>query len=166
MSDNEDDKATVVLNLDELKKLKEQKDSPVSSNEIEFASPEAPKKDVSKKTPVILFDFKSSFFKENINVFPKELDCKLIDNLQDLNKELSEKVKKVVIFNYNYAPKAVNQLCAQIKVKFSYVNTMIIAKGLSAEKAKAHQESKSGANSYLAHPFSSEQLMNELQKIL
>lgn len=163
MSDNEDDKATVVINLNELKKLKEQKEVSVSPSDIDFTTTEV---QISTKVSVILFDFKSDFFKENLSTFPNEFECKIVNDLVQLNKELADKNKKIVVFNYNADPKAVNQLCSQIRIKFSNVNTLIIAKGLSEEKAKAHQESKSGANAYLSYPFSTDQLMTQLSKII
>ena len=163
MNNDEDDKATVVLNINELKKLKEHQEIPAEAVDIEFTQPDEIKE---SKISIILFDHKSSFFKDNFETFPKDQDIKIIDDLQKLNKEISSNEQRVVVFNYNTAPKDVNQLCAQIKERFKKVKTIIVAKGLSQEKAKLHQESKSGANAYITFPFTTEQIREGFKKVI
>lgn len=161
--ENEDDKATVVLSLDELNKIKEQNSKPIDASEIEFTDPQ---KEKVVLIPVFLFDLNSTFFQDHFNKFPKDYELKVIKGLENLNSELSNKEKKIIVFNYNENSKAVNQLCAQIKSRFPNVKTVIVAKGLSEEKAKIHQKSKSGANAYLGFPFTQEDAKNELNKLL
>ena len=172
---NEDDKPTVVLDLNSLKKQKLKQEEEinnsaseleflVSSNEAEelnFSAPE--QKKVSLK--VILFDYQSSFFEENKILLPAEHDYKLIKELPDLNSCLKQKTLQIVALNYDSNPKAVNQLCAQIKAKFPHIKTLIIAKSISPEKAALHAKSPSGANGYLKLPINALDFENEILRI-
>mgnify|MGYP001626849872 CR=1 FL=1 len=182
MSENdEDDKATVVLDLNALKaELKANSD--VVEQEIEFAvhteSESSPGKethvsseilsldddlgvdlddDLEETTElqkVVFFDFKSEYFSKLVPKLPADkFDFKLITELKDLNSILQSKEPTTVVFNYNAAPKAVNQLTTQIKAKFPDTKTIIVAKGLTPDKAQAHKESKAGSDAYLSVPF-------------
>ena len=102
----------------------------------------------------IFFDFKSEYFSKLLPKLPGDkFDFNLITELKDLNSILQSKEPTTVIFNYNAAPKAVNQLTTQIRAKFPNTKTIIVAKGLTPEKAQAHKESKAGSNAYLSVPF-------------
>jgi hypothetical protein len=182
MSENEeDDKATVVLDLNALKaELKA--NSEVVEQEIEFAVHTENDSDSSsnhgKSTEslsldddigldldidleesaelqkVVFFDFKSEYFSKLLPKLPGDkFEFKLITELKDLNSILQSKEPTTVIFNYNAAPKAVNQLTAQIKAKFPNTKTIIVAKGLTPDKAQAHKDSKAGSDAYLSVPF-------------
>ena len=182
MSENdEDDKATVVLDLNALKEeLKA--NSNVEEQEIEFSVhtgsnsdsnvPEASNEsltldddlledldldleaEVIQLQKVVFFDFKSEYFSKLLPKLPGDkFDFNLITELKDLNSILQSKEPTTVIFNYNAAPKAVNQLTTQIRAKFPNTKTIIVAKGLTPEKAQAHKESKAGSNAYLSVPF-------------
>ena len=182
MSENdEDDKATVVLDLNALKEeLKA--NSNVEEQEIEFSVhtgsnsdsnvPEASnesltldddlledldldlEEEVVELQKVVFFDFKSEYFSKLLPKLPGDkFDFNLITELKDLNSILQSKEPTTVIFNYNAAPKAVNQLTTQIRAKFPNTKTIIVAKGLTPEKAQAHKESKAGSNAYLSVPF-------------
>jgi len=182
MSENdEDDKATVVLDLNALKEELEA-NSNVEEQEIEFSVhtesnsdsnvPEVSNESLSldddlgedldldleeevvELQKVVFFDFKSVYFSKLLPKLPGDkFDFNLITELKDLNSILQSKEQTTVIFNYNAAPKAVNQLTTQIRAKFPNTKTIIVAKGLTPEKAQAHKESKAGSNAYLSVPF-------------
>lgn len=195
MSSDDDDKPTVVLDLNALKKqkLKQEEDLANIAQELEFAvGPDdkpapaqvssAPKT-VAQKEPtssgvtaipsaqksstfnVILFDFQSDFFQKAKAQFPKGFDYHVATTLNDLNKFLANKNFQIVVFNYDVNPKAVNQLTAQIKQKFPFTKTMIMAKAISPEKAKMHQKTASGANGYYQFPLDSKKIESEFLKI-
>ncbi len=186
---DEDDKPTVVLDLNALKKqkLKQEEDLANIASELEFNIPpegEAgaelseelpPAKSPgtnSKITPtteanipVILFDFGSDFFQKSQAQFPKGFAYKVIKTLPELNQCLKYKGFQIVVFNYDANPKAVNQLCAQIKAKMPVTKTMIMAKAISPEKAKAHAKTASGASGYYQYPLEAAKIQKEFQKI-
>lgn len=196
---DEDDKPTVVLDLNALKKqkLKQEEDLANIASELEFNIPEqgegasdseefaeqfleqrkaAPpvksagtnSKIPAAKTaqfPVILFDFGSEFFATSKGQFPKGFDYKIIKTLPELNALLKSKTFQIVVFNYDANPKAVNQLCAQIKAKMPTTKTMIMAKAISPEKAKLHAKTPSGAAGYYQHPLDAAKIEKEFQKI-
>lgn len=181
MSGNdEDDKPTVVLDLNALKKkkLKQEEDLANLATELEFGvqlENSAPKARPAAKGPsitpvgqditVILFDFQSDFFKQSLVHFPKGYNYQLVTTLNDLNQHLKSKKFQIVVFNYDVNPKAVNQLCAQIKQKISTTKTMIMAKAISPEKAKLHAQTPSGASGYYQFPLDASKIEKELLKI-
>lgn len=189
MSMNEDDKPTVVLDLNALKKqkLKQEEDLANIGTDLEFNTPDseiehaysAPTSissptitspqstsSVKKKTfKVILFDFQSDFFKNSKSSFPKDFDYVVATNLQELNKFLGAKEFQIAVFNYDVNPKAVNQLTTQIKQKFPRTKTMIMAKAISPEKAKIHAKTAGGANGYYQFPLDAKKIETEFLKI-
>ncbi len=181
MTDDEEDKPTVVLDLNALKKqkLKEEEDLSLLNQELEFsvgsysgpvskdprAAPVSNQKNLAPSLPVILFDFQSDFFQKELKNLPAKFDYHLVKDLPGLNKFLAQKKFQVIIFNYDVSPKAVNQLTSQIKQKFSHAKTLIVAKSISAEKAKIHAKTPSGADGYYQLPFKEEGFCNEVQKI-
>ena len=201
---DEDDKPTVVLDLNALKKqkLKQEEDLANLASELEFnipaedavasdvdsedfaeqflenrakapapkpAAPKAatvtPKAAPAAGVPVILFDFESDFFAKSKAHFPKGFEYKVIKTLAELNQCLKNKSFQIAVFNYDANPKAVNQLCAQIKAKMPTTKTMIIAKAISPEKAKAHAKTASGAAGYYQLPLDTAKIENEFKKI-
>jgi hypothetical protein len=174
---DEDDKPTVVLDLNALKKLKmkQEEDLANMASELEFNIP--PEEDVSaplasgkessppKNLSVILFDFGSDFFHQSQSQFPKGFQYKIIKTLPELNDCLKVKSFQIVVFNYDVNPKAVNQLCAQIKAKMPTTKTMIMAKAISPEKAKIHAQTPSGAAGYYQFPLDSGKIEKEFLKI-
>jgi hypothetical protein len=195
MSGDDDDKPTVVLDLNALKKqkLKQEEDLANIVQDLEFAvgpedktaaAPEpssAPKKmptqvtaipaatpiSTSQKSSfaVILFDFQSDFFQKARPQFPQGFDYQIATNLNELNKFLANKTFQICVFNYDVNPKAVNQLTAQIKQKFPFTKTMIMAKAISPEKAKMHQKTASGATGYYQFPLDAKKIEAEFLKI-
>jgi hypothetical protein len=186
--EEEDDKPTVVLDLNALKKQKLKADEDLANiaSELEFNvgqigisenvdSEEFAEKflgqrqkapQASKVTfPVILFDFQSDFFKKSINKLPKGFDYKMATDLNELNHNLKSKNFQIVVFNYDVNPKAVNQLCAQLKQKFPTTKTLIMAKLISPEKAKIHARTACGADGYYQFPLDATKIEKEFLKI-
>ena len=178
---DEDDKPTVVLDLAALKKqkLKQEEELANIGLELEFAveaekaTPAAkvearrpPSKVVAeKKCLVLLFDLQSDFFTKSKATFPAEYEYKIISTLPELNQQLRLKQSQIAVFNYDVNPKAVNQLCAQIKQKFPHVKTMIMAKSISPEKAKVHSATPGGAHGYYQFPLETSKIEKEFAKI-
>lgn len=181
MSDNdEDDKATVVLDINALKKEMAEKKAAgdetieqdiefsVTSSNIDIQSSESQDEQEpelilgdeledelleEEKLKVVLFDLNSEYFTKLSAKLPDTFEYIIVKELKELNKVLLSKEEVVIMFNYNAAPKAVNQLTSQIKAKFAHAKTVIMAKGLSEEKTQQHKDSKAGANGYLSVPF-------------
>jgi response regulator RpfG family c-di-GMP phosphodiesterase len=184
MSNDEDDKPTVVLDLSLLKKqkIKQEEDLANVGADLEFNVPqendlkafieEFPKTETKTPLPqerktftVILFDFQSDFFQNSQELLPPGYDYQIATDLTELNKLLASKTPQIVVFNYDVNPKAVNQLSAQIKQKFPLTKTLIMAKSISPQKAKLHQASPSGAHGYYQFPLDAQKVDKELQKM-
>jgi hypothetical protein len=178
--DDEDDKPTVVLDLNALKKqkLKQEEELANIAQELEFAAStnEAPPENLPeinhfsggehKEIRVILFDFQSNLFEASLSQFPQDgFEFHIARTLPELNKLLAFKETQIVIFNYDANPKAVGQLCAQIKVKFPLSNTIIMANNISPEKAKIHAKSPAGAKGYYQLPLDKEKMEKELLRV-
>ncbi len=177
--DDEEDKPTVVLDLNALKKqkLKQEEELANIAQELEFAVsssevPLAPSDEMideikeAKRIRVILFDFQSNYFESSLKDFPKKgFDFQIVNTLPELNKLLGFKEPQIVVFNYDANPKAVGQLCAQIKLKFPLTKTVIIAKNISPEKAKMHAKTAYGANGYYQLPIDTEKFGRELTRV-
>lgn len=182
--ENEDDKPTVVLNLEELKKQGLKKDeyqdldieftasSQVNIEELienEIEQEETEQEEIDQKDEqsvnVVLFDFQTTLFSELIDQLPQQHNYTIINDLQNLNIQLQDQDFKIFVFYYNSNPKAVNQLTAQLKVKFPHVKTLIVAKSLSKEKALAHSKTDSGAHGYVSLPVNQENFQTEVLKI-
>lgn len=174
MSDSnhdEDDKPTVVLDLNALKKKKLEQEESLNNivSELEFnvgvEEEQKPHSTTTETFPIIFFDFQSDFFQKSQAEFPSHYECKVVTTLPDLNQCLKSKNFQIVVFYYDGNPRAVNQLSAQIKQKMPLTKTIIVAKNISADKARAHAQTPSGANGYLQAPLSSAKLLNEFEKI-
>mgnify|MGYP000663398879 CR=1 FL=1 len=189
MSDEQDDKPTVVLDISALKEeLASKKQVDAIDQDIEFAVHDETSPNISSgntnelsleeeledevdllgsgKRKIIFFDYSSQYFSKLAPKLPQEnYEFNIITELKELNAYLQSGESIVVIFHYNAAPKAVNQLSTQIKSKFPSAKTIIVAKGLSPDKASAHQKSKAGANAYLSVPFSVKQFTGAIDSI-
>ncbi len=170
---NEDDKPTVVLDLNNLKKQKVKQEEELANlaSSVEFNIPEIEEtqkpsehKNIGHK--VILFDFQSHLFESSKEMLPPGHEYKIVKDLAGLNECLKQKIFQIVVFNYDANPKAVNQLCAQIKAKFPHTKTLILAKAISPEKAALHAKTASGAHGYLRLPIEAVSFEREIQKIL
>ena len=183
--DNEDDKPTVVLDLNALKQKKQKQDDELADlvSGLEFNVGEKVKADPdseqfaseflgqraenSKKPsfPIILFDFQSDFFRKSQSQFPEGYKYKIVSTLPELNQCLKFKEFQVVVFNFDVNPKAINQLTAQIKQKMPHTKTMIMARAISEEKAKLHAQTPSGAHSYYQFPIQANKFEQEIHKL-
>jgi PleD family two-component response regulator len=187
-NNNEDDKPTVVLDIRALKAQMEKKTAKGDNaidQEFEFAVLEKAKAENEEESAdtglslddelsleeetdvkrVILFDLQSDYFQKLIEKIPKTFHYEVITELKVLNGILTKKEPVIILFNYNAAPKSVNQLTTQIKAKFPAAKTVIIAKGLTPEKALEHQKSSAGANAYLSIPFNVTKLEETIKNL-
>ncbi len=167
---DEDDKPTVVLDLNALKKqkLKQEEELANLASELEFSIPEdEPENEMSKthNFPVILFDLGGDFFQKSLPHLPQGFDYRVLKTLPELNNALKTKEFQIVVFHYDSNPKAVNQLCAQIKAKMPLTKTLIMAKAISPEKAKIHAQTPSGAAGYYQLPLNALKIEDEFLKI-
>lgn len=167
---DEDDKPTVVLDLNALKKqkLKQEEDLANLASELEFGVPEDEPDSTPNKRfsfPVILFDLSSDFFQKSLPLMPQGFEYKVLKTLPELNQALKSKDFQIVAFHYDSNPKAVNQLCAQIKAKMPLTKTLIMAKAISPEKAKIHAQTPSGAAGYYQLPLNALKIEDEFLKI-
>lgn len=174
---DEDDKPTVVLDLNALKKQKLAEEEKLAhiEEEIEFdvhtheqsedtitsvaSMPER------EQIRVVLFDFQSDFFQKSMKFFPMGFDYVMATTLDELNSCLRSKGFQIVVFNYDVNPKAMNQLSAQIKQKFPESKVLIVARAISPEKAKLHAKTPSGASGYFQLPLDPKRLEDELVRI-
>ncbi len=174
---DEDDKPTVVLDLNALKKQKLLEEEKLANieEEIQFdvlaSTPSEntittvgalPQKDEVK---VVLFDFQSDFFQKSIRHFPMGYDYIMATSLDELNNCLRSKDFQIVVMNYDVNAKAVNTLSAQIKNKFPVSKVLIMAKAISPEKAKIHAQTAAGASGYYQLPLDAEKIEKEFQRI-
>jgi hypothetical protein len=168
MSQNsEDEKTTVVLNIEDLNREKKKNDEVLSKtvDALEFSLPQ-------ETTPlntgmrIILFDFQSDFFNLSFGEFPAGYDYHLIRDLSELNQSLILKTPLILVLNYDSNPKVINNLSAQIRKKFPHIKILLIASKISPEKAKLHAQSPAGAHGYFQLPLSSERFIKEVEKIL
>lgn len=173
MSGEDDDQPTVVLDFNAIKdQLSAEEELTQNPDELfdtqtilEAEGLESAISDEKPSKNVYLFNYQTDYFEKNVELFSGQENIFLIYNLEELNQTLKEDPESIIIFYYNSVPKAVNQLSGQIKAKFPATQTLIIAKGLSAEKAQKHHQSKYGATAYLNEPFEKNKLINTLEKL-
>jgi PleD family two-component response regulator len=190
---NEDDKATVIIDLQALKKMKEEQEEEFANlaselefsvtgirhNESQLADSEnseafalkfleqraASATEEKKKFPVILFDYESDFFQKTKHQLPSGYDYKVVTTLAELNTCLRSRDFQIVVFNYDSHPTTVNKLSAQIKQKFRTAKTLIMARAISPEKARVHASTAYGASGYCQFPVEAEKVEEEFKKI-
>ena len=174
---DEDDKPTVVLDLNALKKQKLAEEEKLAhiEEEIEFdvLAHEQTEDTITtvqsvpakEEIRVVLFDFQSDFFQKSMKHFPMGFDYVMATSLDELNSCLRSKGFQIVVFNYDVNAKAINQLSAQIKQKFPNSKVLIMAKAISPEKAKIHAKTPSGASGYYQLPLDPKKLESELLRI-
>lgn len=174
---DEDDKPTVVLDLNALKKQKLAEEEKLAhiEEEIEFDVMEKSHSEDTITTVahvpeenqvrVVLFDFQSDFFQKHIKHFPMGYDYVMATTLDELNSCLRAKGFQIVIMNYDVSAKAINQLSAQIKQKFADSRVLIVARAISPEKARIHAKTPSGAAGYFQLPLEPEKMRAELERI-
>lgn len=170
MSNNEeDDKPTVVLDLNALrkKKLKEEEDLANLADEIEFkVHQEKPVEKVKSKVKafkVIYFDFQTTLFSESS--LPSDFENIIVKDLKELNRYLKSRDFQILVFHYDPLPKAVNQLCTQIRQKLPTTKLLIVANRISPQKAQIHARTPAGAHGYLSLPITPDSLRTEFLRI-
>jgi hypothetical protein len=171
MSDDEDDKSTIVLDLNALKeKLKDEETvGEVTTVDLEFniASDEPTQTGISElpAIEVLCFEYGSDLFTQIQSVFPSNFNVQIIKDVSALNNALKAPTFKILMLDYDANAKAVNQISAQMKVKFPHCKVIITARQLNEQKAAAHAKTPSGAAGYLAHPLTKEKISAEVERI-
>lgn len=173
MSGEEDDKPTVVLDLDALKKELKQKENELSdiASDISFGTEDDEfstldeEMEPKSETPVILFDFNSTFFSENEDDFPSGHNFQIVKELKELNTIMQQRKPAIVVFNYSAYAKACTQLTLQIKEKFPLIRIILAAKNLSKEKAAQHKATRAGAHGYLTIPIQKENFASLIEEL-
>jgi hypothetical protein len=175
--DDEDD-ATVVVDLAMLQKLKNggdikgedgeeiipELDFGSNSNDDDESTP-AEEADNVPSFPVLLFEYGKPLFEATQPTLPIGFEYELIKDVNVLSSKLKGDEFKIVLFNYDGNPKAVNTLSGQIKSKFPKIKTIIFAKNISPDKAAIHKASASGADGYISGEIETEKVKAEFLKI-
>lgn len=185
MSDN-DDVSTIVLDFNNIKSQLDEKEDIIEDEatlhdlafstdmlnetkeepkQVEIEEEEEVALEALSKKKIFLLAYKTEFFAKRDKIFSGLHECSIITAIKDLNKNITEFPDAIFIMYFNDTPKAVNQISEQIKRKFPKASSVIIAKNLSAAKAKQHQDSKYGANAYLNEPFTKEVLESKLSEL-
>jgi DNA-binding NtrC family response regulator len=166
---DEDDRPTIVLDLNALKqqKLKQEEELTQMAQELEFAVPieVLPEKILAKNNKVILFDLQSDFFEKSFALFPNTFEYQIVKDLPELNKYLFTKKYHYLILNYDVNPKAIHQLSTQMKKKFPEIKTIIMAKNISPQKAQLHASTPAGAHGYYQFPLETQRIEAELRRL-
>ena len=162
--DDDDCASTIIIDLEKLKKSlkigENQNKATTRVNDgiaLEFRLPIQPQTSTPRalevvpniKAKVILFDYNSTHFAEQMKKYPSCFEYCVIKSLDELNLALKNKTHQYIIFNYVENPKAINQLIFQIKQKFNHIKTIIAATYLSQEKVNQHKSTQFGADIYL-----------------
>lgn len=172
MQDEDEDKPTVVIDFEAMKEeLKNEENltcadilfSVTDSNAEAFSDEGNGNK--SYDFNIYLFDFNTDYFQKNYTLLNISEGLGILTTLPELNQTLTNDPASLVVFYYNGHPKAVNQLCAQIRAKFSQARTLIVAEKLSPQKAQAHAKTKYRADTYLSTPLTSSAFDSAIKKI-
>lgn len=153
MAADEDDKPTVVIDLNALRREKERKDKELANigEALEFAS--NPDVAVQGHTVVFFDHGKPLPFSPLAPALPAGHEYHFTAALPELNGWIKKKTPLVVVFFYDGAPQAINQLCAQVRLKFPWVQVVLAAKNLGPQKTAAHRASPAGAAAYISYPL-------------
>jgi hypothetical protein len=191
MSDEEDDKPTIILDLDSVKKqlnneVIDQSDvvdfgvtendelsrvdismSDIEQSVIDSDNTAATVVDIGKEKPIVLcFDHESTFFKDNFPQFPHTYEYIVISNVEALNQHLSDTKAKIIMLNFSANGKVANLVSKQIRNKFSHIKAIILANNLSDSKAQAHQKTDAGAAGYLSIPINTDKMVSVFTEVL
>lgn len=168
MSD-EDDKATVVIDLGQLKKAKEKHEKELAqvADNLEFNSSSEIATEMKKPAPslpVVMFEFEKDHFARIKDNFPSQWKFHFAHTLPELNGWLKKKIPFVVCLPLDINPKAINQLCVQLRAKYPHVYVVVVSKALTPDKIAIHQNSAAKAFGYVSYPFSEEEILEVLEK--
>lgn len=114
---------------------------------------------------VIFFEYQNNFFSGQKKILPKGYHYEFATTLEELNTQLADKDFKIVIFNYDFYPKAVNQMSAEIKKKMPATKVLIVSQAIEPEKAKIHANTSSGGAGYFQLPLDARRLDLEFHRI-
>lgn len=160
----EDDKPTVVLDLNKLKEeLDSRKDSgKIIDQDIEInfsSSPDNPKAETIEEKNIVFYEAAGE---DELSQLASDAQFKyrIITELKDLNQAIKEKDLNLV-FYYGKNQKTITSLLKQINAKNLPINTILLAKNLSDQKAKAHAQTAFAAKEYLSYPASIEELFDK-----
>lgn len=156
MSNEEEDKATIVVDIEELKKSSEERlEDMVQEISFDDSEPNNSTKN-KKKHKVILFDIGSHFFRNFYLKFPAQFAYLLPRNIKELNEILINKEAQIIVLYYPSSPKACEQIVAQMKKKFALVTPIVIAK----------EETKLQVNNIIHLPLKTSELKRQIKEIL
>lgn len=170
MAAEEDDKATVVLDLAALKREKERREKELASMplDLEFSVPGLETHASSKAAPaapVVFWEMGGRPFSPHKASFPAGMEYHFVASLPELNGWIKKKTPLVVVFQYESNPKAVNQLCAQLHLKFPWVKVIISSQSLTPEKQAVHAASPAKADAYVRYPVGSAEFLQAIQML-
>ena len=169
MSD-EDDKATVVIDLNKLRKEKEKQEKDLANvaESLEFnlnndseeavsptipgSKPTAP---VMSSLPVVMFEFGKNHFAKLKANFPQGFQFHHVAELPELNGWIKKKIPFVLCLPLDVNPKAVNQLCVQLRAKYPHIHVVVVSQLMGPDKIALHQKSPARAAAYMGYPFAS-----------
>jgi CheY-like chemotaxis protein len=164
MSENEEDeKATIVLDITDIKKQMQTEeiiDSDDPTLEFSVIDEESGSLTGLNQDRIYCFNYETDYFTEE--AFQ---NFTIVSAIGDLNAALSDNNIDIIILNYSQYPKVANIISKQVKAKFPKVKTLILAKNLSASKAQAHAKTESGADGYLNIPFTDEELNQKVLEV-
>ncbi len=137
---NEDDDDNSDLDLDE----------PTEATRV----PLMPKEATTPQPRLIFFDYRSEFFAYLIKELDDNLNYTIVEEFEELPRELQSGENIILFLNYSAYPKLCAQLIPKVKTKFQSVKIVIVAKNLTPDKVQAHKNSPEGVHEYLSFPFS------------
>lgn len=152
----EDDTATIVIDIEVLKKSSEERIVDMAQD-ISFDDSESQNSTKNKKKhKVILFDLGSHFFRNFYLKFPTQFSYLLPRNIKELNKILQKKEANVIVLYYPSSPKACEQMTEQLKRKFADITPIVIAK----------EETKLQVDNMIHLPLKTSELKRLIREIL
>lgn len=170
------DVSTIVLDFNNMKSKLDEKEDIVQDDaslaDLEFGTNTLSDQDSTSlqtlmpKRKIFLISYKTKYFDSKKDIFDNLPNTEMLEDITKLNKAITDHPDALFIMFFNDTPKAVNQISEQLKRKFPQASSIIIAKKLSAEKAKQHKESKYGADAYLNEPFVLEDLEEKLELLI
>lgn len=176
---DEDDKATVVIDLNKLKKEKEKQEKELAnvaeSLEFNLASDDdapvtptipgsAAKPAPATGLPVVFFEFGQTLFTKLKAQLPSGPEYHFAAQLPEINAWIKKRTPFVLCLPLDVNPKAINQLCVQLRAKYPHVKVVVVSQVLTADKIALHQKSPAKANAYMGYPFSKADLSSVLDR--
>lgn len=114
---------------------------------------------------VLLFDFKSEYFKENRKDLPRGYKYVYVNGLKELSSKLRTSEFQVLFLNYDVDAKTVNKICAEVNRKFPSTKVIIGSKKIDPKQAQIHSRTEFGASGYYEFPLDCARLDADLVKL-